>query len=411
MRPRRTRKFRSIGICAAIAVGASLGVIAPPAMAAPANDAFANRTDLGDQLPVHETESNVGATRESGEPTLGLIGAAGHSLWWSWEAPATEWVTVSTCQTPFPTVVGIFEGPELGHLTRVAEGNADEGPACLFQGGRTYTFKAQTGHRYAIGADGNGFYVPGQPGTPQPPPPIVEGEITLTIEATPRPSNDDFADATPIEEEVHEEPGGGRRFMVLTDGYNWNATKEPGEPDHAGDPGGASVWYSWTAPESGEATIGYGVGGPGLLAVYTGSALDELTPVASTSEWLAGVHIPVVGGTRYMIAVDGKRSEPGGEPALGAFALTVSEQLRPGPGYSTSAPSETCGSCGMGTPAPAVALPPAPEVRSDAARARRIKARKAREARRARLARARRRHRHHLRVVHREQRRAAREGA
>ncbi|HEX4305280.1 MAG TPA: hypothetical protein VHZ54_04530 [Solirubrobacterales bacterium] len=397
MRPRRFTPVRSLGICAAIAVGASLGVLAPTAMAAPANDAFANRTDLATQLPVRETESNVGATRESGEPSLGLIGGAGHSLWWAWEAPATEFVTVSTCQSPFPTVVGIFEGTELGHLTRVAEGNVDEGPSCLFQSGKTYTFKAQAGHPYAIGADGNAFYVPGPPGTPQPPPPTVEGEISLTLEATPTPPNDDFADATPIEETPLEEPGGGRRFMTLTDGYNWNATKEPGEPDHAGDPGGASVWYSWTAPESGEATIGYGDGGPGLLAVYTGSALDELTPVASTADQLAGVHIPVVGGTRYMIAVDGERSETTGEPQLGSFALTVFEQLKPGPGYSVGGAQSPCASCGaaaQSSPPPAALPLVSKKAKLAARRAQKIKARKARRAR----ARARHRklhHRHH----------------
>jgi hypothetical protein len=97
------------------------------------------------------------------------------------------------------------------------------------------------------------------------------------------------------------------------------------------------VWYSWTAPESGEASIGYGAGGPGLLAVYTGTALGELTEVASSSSQPAGIHIPVVGGTRYMIAVDGKRSETSGEPQLGAFALTVFEQLAPGPGHPDAA--------------------------------------------------------------------------
>src|SRR5712671_5616442 len=28
---------------------------------------------------------------------------------------------------------------------------------------------------------------------------------------------------------------------------NTAATKEAGEPDHAGDPGGKSLWYCWTA--------------------------------------------------------------------------------------------------------------------------------------------------------------------
>ena len=38
-------------------------------------------------------------------------------------------------------------------------------------------------------------------------------------------------------------------------GSNVGATKEPGEPDHAGDPGGASVWYTWTAPADGVADV------------------------------------------------------------------------------------------------------------------------------------------------------------
>ena len=34
---------------------------------------------------------------------------------------------------------------------------------------------------------------------------------------------------------------------------NCRAHKEPGEPDHAGNPGGRSVWWQWTAPASGGA--------------------------------------------------------------------------------------------------------------------------------------------------------------
>jgi hypothetical protein len=410
MRSRRTGKFRALGICAALAVGASLGVLAPSAMAAPANDAFAQRIDLGDQLPVHEAESNEGAGRETGEPVLGLMGGAGHSLWWAWEAPATELVTVSTCQSPFPTVVGIFEGTELGHLTQVVEGNADEGPSCLYNGGRTYTFMAQAGHHYAIGADGNGFFVPAPPGSPEVPHPVVEGEITLTIEATPPPPNDDFADATPIEAPILEEPGGARRVMVDTAGYNWNATKEPGEPDHAGDPGGASVWFSWVAPESGKAYIGTGGLGPGLVAVYTGDALADLTPVASSTPANQGVEIPVVGGTEYMIAVDGTRSQTTGEPRMGAFRLNVFEGLQPTPSLRITGGSvvvDPCEDCLLPSPTPAAVIPPGPKVDPAARRAQIAKARKAQRARaRARHRRQQRqaaRQRHRLKV-----RRAAR---
>jgi hypothetical protein len=352
VRPRRTPNLRALAIGTAIAVGASLGVLAPAAIAAPPNDAFANRTDLGHALPIQRTESNVGATSEAGEPRIGLLDSAGHSIWWAWEAPATEWVTVSTCGSPISSDVGVFEGTELTHLTRLGEGNDEEGPACLYNGGRTWTFRARAGHHYAIAADGNGFYVPVPPGDPEPPRPVVEGEIKLTIEATPVPPNDNFENATPIEVPIYEEPGGNRSLITQVEGYNWGATEQSGEPEHAGEPGGASVWFSWIAPETGEATIGIGFSGPGIVAVYTGGAVGELTPVGATVEppLAGGVQIPAIGGTKYLIAVDGKRSEATGEPEMGAFTLNLWEKLKPGPG--TSEPPLDC-AC-VGEPEPIV---------------------------------------------------------
>jgi len=65
-----------------------------------------------------------------------------------------------------------------------------------------------------------------------------------TIEPLPvraqTPPNDDFRDAIPI---LAEE-------TTLT-GSNIKATKEPGEPDHAGNSGGKSVWWYWQAPARG----------------------------------------------------------------------------------------------------------------------------------------------------------------
>lgn len=66
------------------------------AMAAPANDNFENRTVLPAGFsggnPVEATGSNVGATKETGENISPF--AAGHSIWFEWEATATEWVTI-----------------------------------------------------------------------------------------------------------------------------------------------------------------------------------------------------------------------------------------------------------------------------------------------------------------------------
>src|SRR5258708_3920734 len=61
--------------------------------------------------------------------------------------------------------------------------------------------------------------------------------------ATP-PSNDNFASPTALL------PGGG---SLTTD--NSEATKEPGEPNHAGDEGGKSIWYTWTPSFGGSASI------------------------------------------------------------------------------------------------------------------------------------------------------------
>ena len=51
----------------------------------------------------------------------------------------------------------------------------------------------------------------------------------------PRPANNDFADAQAL-----------AGADATATGTNVDATKESGEPEHAGEVGGKSVWYSWT---------------------------------------------------------------------------------------------------------------------------------------------------------------------
>ncbi|MEM4217584.1 MAG: hypothetical protein QXZ09_06145 [Candidatus Methanomethylicaceae archaeon] len=93
-------------------------------------------------------------------------------------------------------------------------------------------------------------------------------------------------------------------------GSNVGATKEPCEPNHYNIPGGASVWYRWTAPASGNATFDtFGSDFDTILAVYTGDNLCNLAHVAGNDDWGGGWQSQVifyaVAGTTYHIAVDG----------------------------------------------------------------------------------------------------------
>lgn len=70
-------------------------------------------------------------------------------------------------------------------------------------------------------------------------------------------------------------------------GSNVNATKQAGEPAHAGNTGGRSVWWTFTAPASGQMTIHTtGSNFDTLLAVYTGSSVGALTLIASDDDGL-----------------------------------------------------------------------------------------------------------------------------
>src|SRR5262245_45972179 len=42
---------------------------------------------------------------------------------------------------------------------------------------------------------------------------------------------------------------------VSTNGSNVGASKQTGEPNHAGDAGGRSVWWLWTSPFSGSVVM------------------------------------------------------------------------------------------------------------------------------------------------------------
>jgi hypothetical protein len=113
------------------------------------------------------------------------------------------------------------------------------------------------------------------------------------------PANDAFAAAEALS---------GR--VATSSGNNKDATKEPGEPNHADRSGGASVWYRWTAPTDGAAVVST-CDSPvldTLLAVYTGNSVDALDKVEANDDSCglqSKVSFDAEQGVTYRIAVDG----------------------------------------------------------------------------------------------------------
>ena len=141
---------------------------------------------------------------------------------------------------------------------------------------------------------------------------VFDAYVSRITDAPGLPVNDDFAARLPLM--------GGR---ITTTANSVGATKQPGEPDHAGNPGGASLWWSWTAPTDGLLTLSTeGSDFDTLLAAYTGAAPGALTLVAENDDAAPGtktgkVKFTIVGGVTYLIAVDGK------DGATGEVKLTL----------------------------------------------------------------------------------------
>ncbi len=153
-----------------------------------------------------------------------------------------------------------------------------------------------------------------------------EGQDEVTVDSTPLlaaaaapASNNVFTNATVLTGPI-----------VSTTGSNVGANKEFGEPNHGGNRGGASVWWTWTAAASGSTTIDtQGSSFDTLLGVYTGNAVNQLAPIASNNNFennsWSRVQFNAIAGTTYRIAVDGVRTGqgPGAQVATGTIALHV----------------------------------------------------------------------------------------
>jgi hypothetical protein len=225
-------------------------------------------------IPLSTTGSNAAATPEPGEPAhAGYV--ADHSVWWNWTATTAGPVTIDTFGSNFDTLLAVYTGNAVDALTPVASndqaGNTDQSRVSFF---------AVASATYHIAVDGWS----GQ-----------TGDISLNVSG---PSNDQFISATPLDADADS-------------ASNVNATAEPGEPAHAGQPAQTSVWWRWTSPVTGDVTIDtLGSSFDTRLAVYTGPTVSTLIEIAANDDAAPGtthssLTLAVSAGATYHIAVDG----------------------------------------------------------------------------------------------------------
>jgi subtilisin family serine protease len=260
------------------ATGAIQLNVAPPPPPPP-NDNFANQIPLTGEIAT-TTGSNRGATGEIDEPTQSEIT---NSAWWSWTAPNSGLYNIDTRGSNFDTYLSVYDGSALANLTLISA-NDDDGEA---NGTSLVSLNATGGTTYRIAVDG---YL------------NATGAIQLNI-APPPPANDNFANRIALTGATANDTGSNR-----------GATGEVGEPAQNGQIN--SVWWTWTAPTTGNYTFDtLGSGYDTYLSLFTGTNLPSLALVAADNDGglynTSRITQSVTAGTIYQIAVDGWSNSTG----------------------------------------------------------------------------------------------------
>jgi len=246
-----------------------------PSNEPPPNDHFSNAVVIT-AITAGEMGSNARATAETNEPQHFSDNDASRSLWWRWIAPSNMTVTVSTDGSSFDTVLAVYTGASVNNLTPIAFDD-DSGVG----NNSRLAFPASAGVTYHIAVDGFGGDT---------------GGIQLHLNPA---WNDQFANCLVITGAVGVASGSTR-----------GATRQSGEPIHAGVTGSGSIWFCWTAPTNAPFTFDTsGSTFDTLLGIHTGSAVNALTPIASDnnsgSNGASRVTFNAVSNTLYRIAVAG----------------------------------------------------------------------------------------------------------
>lgn len=293
----------------------SVFLISPTALwAQPANDNLAN----AEPMPAgygEVTGSNEGAWYEASEPYhAGNWGGA--SVWWSWTASESSGIAFSTAGSDFDTLLAVYTGDSYENLALVASNDdSEEGVTSRV------AFRAEAGVTYLIAVDGYSYS--GES--------TDTGNIVLSVspfDVPDPPVNDDFENRIVLS---------GTEAQDL--GSTLGATRQAGEPFHAGLNGANSVWWSWTAPMSGPFFVQTtGSDFDTLLGIYTGETVDSLTWVASNDDQQGSLTsyaaFNAEEGVTYQIAVDGAFGD------AGEVVLSLGEYVRSlAPDWTLETPS------------------------------------------------------------------------
>jgi hypothetical protein len=274
-----------------------------------AADNFGLGIPLVTSTNISLTASTLNATRQKGEP-LHAGEAGGKSVWWSWKAPSylgntSGILSIDTFGSDFDTLLAVYSGGPQGtnDITKLKllAANDDD-----------ITFAPASRVKFSVsGNDVLYIAVDGREG--------VGGTVKLRINYSTGPLNDSFRSPA-------------QATFATFSGSNVGASIEPGEPLHAGNSGGASVWWKLQVSSRDPiqiSTINSTI--DTLLAVYT-TNLPSFTPPTNFANFIrvaenddAGfifkysrlAFAPPKIGT-YWIAVDGYNG------AQGTIRLTVS---------------------------------------------------------------------------------------
>lgn len=284
-----------------------VGAFAITASAQPANDDFINAKLMLNASGTTSPVNIQGAGKEPGEPEH-AHDPGYRSLWYKYTAPGNGVLQLVTNLSEYDTLLAVYEGTSLGNLTLVAQNDDIIGVGLACQCSMV-TFGTTAGKTYYIAVDQkSGYFLRTQ----------TYGDAILSYTFSNVVSYDNFA--TP-----YILPGEDGTMYTTT---NVGASKEAGEPNHAGNNGGKSVWYKWTAPAAVGSKLwsfsldskAVSASAQSLFAIYTGSSLDNLTEVGRGPK---AQHSKIVfrptPGTTYYIAIDGYDSGQGANQVTGTL--------------------------------------------------------------------------------------------